>query len=146
MADEHEAHPVNYKLIFAFLCACTIFSVLADMYGKGMIGRAVLIGIVLFIAVCKALFVLLYFMHIRFEGPWKYVLLSPTLVLAMAIPFTLAPDISFHYYNMEVPQNENIPASVDDSGHGMHEAPGLPGTTGFGEHGPMNAPAPTNKH
>ena len=43
MADEHEAHPsVNYTLIFAALCVFTLFSVLADVYGKDPLGRKIL--------------------------------------------------------------------------------------------------------
>ncbi len=128
MADEHEqdTHHVNYTLIFFALCGFTAFSVLADMFGKNQIGRATLAAIVLALATFKASCVIMYFMHMKFEGAWKYVLLGPTLVLALAIPFTLAPDISFHYYNMEVPQNEYLPVAEAGSGHGEHVAPGLP--------------------
>jgi cytochrome c oxidase subunit 4 len=126
MAEEHEAHPVNYTLIFFALCGFTAFSVLADVFGKHQIGKTVLAAIVLSLATFKATCVIMYFMHMKFEGAWKYVLLGPTIVLALAIPFTLAPDISFHYYHVEVPQNDGIPPAKRKSSHVEHVAPGLP--------------------
>ena len=65
MADSHNTHKVNYTGIFILLCVCTGASVLADM-GKSMLG-SLMIGIVMGIACIKASFVLLYFMHIKFE-------------------------------------------------------------------------------
>lgn len=101
MSDAH--HKINYFIIFIALCVCTLISVGVDAF-KSDLGRIALVFLVMSVALAKALFVLLYFMHIKFEGPWKYVLLAPTLVLAMALPFALAPDITYHYYRVLVPQ------------------------------------------
>jgi cytochrome c oxidase subunit 4 len=112
----HEAnHPhVNYWMIFIILCVLTVISWLADEIGnKGL----VLTFVVLAVATAKALFVMGYFMHLKFEGPWKFVLLAPTMVLAMAIPAALMPDIGSHYYDFEAPQlADDVPAHVE-SGH-----------------------------
>ena len=96
------AHP-NYLLIFGILILLTVASVIADMVG-GSIGKVLVGLIVLVIASLKAMYVLLYFMHLKFEGAWKYVLLAPTIVLALAIPAALAPDIAFKYYDPQAPQ------------------------------------------
>lgn len=110
--DEHHPH-VNYWYIFYALCVLTGLSVLADLVRDnstfaGIIGehrvKVVICFIVLAVACAKALFVMLYFMHLKFEGKWKFVLLAPTIVLAMAIPAALMPDIGSHYYDYEVPQ------------------------------------------
>jgi cytochrome c oxidase subunit 4 len=131
MSDEHahgEAHHINYFGIFMLLCVCTVFSVAFDVFQDSM-SRAVLVVLVLAVAVCKATFVLLYFMHIKFEAAWKYVLLAPTSVLALALPFALAPDISFHYYNVIVPQSYAIEGEKEASHHSAaphlehHEVP-----------------------
>jgi len=45
-----------------------------------------------------------YFMHLKFEGAWKYVILLPTAILACGLPLALAPDIGLHYYTTDVPQ------------------------------------------
>ncbi len=103
--DEHHPH-VNYWMIFVILCVLTAISALADklcdwrFFHKGI----VLTFIVLAVACAKALFVMGYFMHLKFEGRWKFVLLAPTIILAMAIPAALMPDIGSHYYDYDVPQ------------------------------------------
>ena len=113
---EHEHHAVNYTAIFGVLCVCTVLSICFDLLKESM-PKAALIVLILGVAVCKATFVLLYFMHIKFETAWKYVLLAPTAVLACALPFALAPDIAFHYYNVLVPQGL-IAAAEHGADHG----------------------------
>jgi cytochrome c oxidase subunit 4 len=127
MSDEHnndsghEHHAVNYTAIFGLLCVCTVLSIGFDL-AKESLSKPVLIFLILGVAVCKASFVLLYFMHIKFERGWKYVLLAPTAVLACALPFALAPDIAFHYYNVIVPQG--LIAAEDQQV--THDHPGSP--------------------
>ncbi|REJ90199.1 MAG: oxidase [Planctomycetota bacterium] len=104
---EHAAHPhVNYTKIFVALCVCTALSWVADEAGGwGLIDSKRMIAvIVLAIAVAKAQYVMRYFMHLKFEGKWKYVLLLPTTILACGIPLALAPDIGLHYYRPTTPQ------------------------------------------
>jgi cytochrome c oxidase subunit 4 len=128
-AGEHAAHDeghpyVNYWIIFGALCVLTFISWMADEIGnKGL----VLTFVVLAVACAKALFVMMYFMHLKFEGKWKFVLLTPTIVLAMAIPAALMPDIGSHYYDFQVPQL----ADDADTGHAGADHADTPG----GEHG-----------
>lgn len=123
MSDEHAAHGdshhVNYGAIFGLLCICTALSWIFDVWQHSM-SRGVLVTLVLAVAFCKATFVLLYFMHIKFEAGWKYVLLAPTMVLAVCLPFALAPDMTFHYYNVIVPQSYVI--LPESTGHGNGHA------------------------
>lgn len=128
---EHEHHSVNYTAIFGVLCVCTLLSIGFDL-AKKELSYSVLLVLVLAVALCKATFVLLYFMHIKFERAWKYVLLAPTAVLACALPFALAPDIAFHYYNVMVPQGL-IEAGEHGSEHGTTEHGAV--DHGAGEHG-----------
>jgi cytochrome c oxidase subunit IV len=105
MSDEHGGgHNVKYGMIFIFLCIFTALSVAAD----AITNRTALMLAVMLIACCKAQFVLRYFMHLKFEGKWKYVVLLPTTVLALAIPFTIAPDIAMVYYDIDVPQQNTL--------------------------------------
>ncbi len=137
-AAEHAAHEehhpyVNYWIIFGILCVLTALSAAADELGnKGL----VLTFVVLAVATAKALFVMMYFMHLKFEGKWKYVLLAPTIVLAMAIPAALMPDIGSHYYDYEVPQlsepAEHADAGHTDAGHGS----ATQGAAGHGDAAP----------
>ncbi|HEX6987695.1 MAG TPA: cytochrome C oxidase subunit IV family protein [Planctomycetaceae bacterium] len=86
----------NYLMVFVALCVCTLISVATDLIDFR--SRAVLAVVVLAVAVAKALFVMAYFMHLKFEGRWKFVLLAPTLILAVGLPLALLPDIGMHYY------------------------------------------------
>jgi cytochrome c oxidase subunit 4 len=67
---------------------------------------------VLAVAVAKAQFVMRYFMHLKFEGAWKYVLLLPTAILACGLPLALAPDIGLHYYTPDTPQSRAAAAAA----------------------------------
>lgn len=105
MSDEHSGHPhVNYLLIFIALCICTGLSVLFDVLEIN--NFILLVFLVLGVAVAKALFVMMYFMHLKFEGKWKFVLLSPTIILAIGIPLALLPDVGLHYYTTVTPQSK----------------------------------------
>jgi cytochrome c oxidase subunit 4 len=112
---EHSPH-ANYLLIFILLCGCTLLSAIFDLLPWNRRTVAVL---VLAVAVAKAQYVMRYFMHLKFEGKWKYVLLLPTAILACGIPLALAPDIGLHYYAPAIPQV--LHESTARGGHG--EAP-----------------------
>ncbi len=117
-------HHVNYWLIFIALCICTALSVIADLIPAETFGPAAIAFIVLAIAAAKALFVMTFFMHLKFEGPWKFVILAPTAILAMGLMLALLPDIGVHYYPTDVPQNEYRtiapPEAAEDSAAAAH--------------------------
>ncbi len=99
--DAH-AHPhVNYFLIFIALCICTAISVAFDLFKPP---KSFLVIGVLAVAVAKALFVMTYFMHLKFEGAWKFIILAPTAILAVGLMVALAPDMAMHYYSNDAPQ------------------------------------------
>ena len=56
------------------------------------------------VACAKALFVMLNFMHLKFERAWKYMLLAPTFILAAGLMLALIPDVGRHYYTVDAPQ------------------------------------------
>ena len=106
--DDHGAHHVNYLVIFGVLCVCTALSVIFDVIH---INKALTIVLVLAIAVTKAMSVMMYFMHLKFEGNWKYVLLAPTTILAIGLPLALYPDVGASYYTPTAPQ---VPIWADE--------------------------------
>src|SRR5262245_26453747 len=125
--DSHHAYAehaprVNYLLIFYALCVCTVLSWVADKaFEWGWINSKRMIAVmVLAVAVAKAQYVMRYFMHLKFEGKWKFVLLLPTAILACGIPLALAPDIGLHYYTPAVPQVRH--ESTARGGHGEGSA------------------------
>ncbi len=124
----HEHHHVNYLAIFIALCVCTALSVLFDVVP---LNRYFVAVAVLAVAVAKAQFVMRYFMHLKFEGAWKYVLLLPTAILACGLPLALAPDIGLHYYTSEVPQVKA--ALLMEAEGGAHHSAGDEHSGGSGD-------------
>lgn len=120
----HADHGQLYKSVFGALCIFTGLSWAADEL-KGLFpNEATLAIVVLVVATFKALAVMLFFMHLKFERAWKYVLLGPTVILAIGLPLALLPDVGVHYYDMDIPQQ---PIRVD-----AYEA--LDGAPAAGDH------------
>ncbi len=115
--EEHHSHGQTYFKIFWVLCCFTLMSIGADYLQ--MSNKNILRAIILAVATSKALCVMMYFMHLKFEGAWKYLLLAPTFILAATIPFALVPDIATHYYTVDVPQRYEYEAqeAAKKSGH-----------------------------
>lgn len=98
---DHDTHHVNYLAIFGVLCVCTALSVIFDVIH---LSKAVTIVLVMSVAITKALCVMMFFMHLKFEGNWKFVLLAPTTILAIGLPLALYPDVGASYYTQTAPQ------------------------------------------
>lgn len=110
-AEAAHPHP-NYLGVFYLLCLLTAVSVVADVLGGG-VGKVAITLIVMAVACAKAMFVMLYFMHLKFEGPWKYALLAPTITLAIGIVVTLGAEFCVHYYDWLVPYLEPVAEPVN---------------------------------
>ena len=128
--DDHSAHNVNYLYVFGALCVLTALSVAFDL--AHFADHRITIVLVLAVAVAKALCVMMFFMHLKFEGNWKYVLLAPTTILAIGLPLALMPDIGVAYYTSSAPQVEEWGTEFADykAHHGhiddVHPAAGKP--------------------
>jgi cytochrome c oxidase subunit 4 len=132
----HHPH-ANYLAIFIALCVCTLLSAIFDLLPMN---RRLIAVLVLAVAVAKSQYVMRYFMHLKFEGKWKYVLLLPTAILACGIPLALAPDIGLHYYTPAVPQvrHESTARGGHGEGASTHDEHSAPA----GEHSEKEATAP----
>jgi cytochrome c oxidase subunit 4 len=106
---QHHSH-TPYWIIFALLCVFTAVSYGVDKAREeGILNNYILLIVaVLAVATAKALCVMMYFMHLKFEGRWKYVLLAPTIILAIGLPLALLPDIGVPYYMRDVPQSREV--------------------------------------
>lgn len=101
--DDHDSHHVNYLAVFFVLCGFTALSVVFDVVSFE--NHAITIVLVMAVAVAKALCVMMFFMHLKFEGNWKFILLAPTTILAIGLPMALMPDIGLAYYTPTTPQH-----------------------------------------
>jgi cytochrome c oxidase subunit 4 len=101
--DDHDSHHVNYLAVFFVLCGFTALSVVFDVLSFE--NHAITIVLVMAVAVAKALCVMMFFMHLKFEGNWKFILLAPTTILAIGLPLALMPDVALAYYTPTSPQH-----------------------------------------
>lgn len=113
-------HHVNYLAVFIALCICTLLSIAFDIIHMP---KSLTVALVLAVACAKALFVMTYFMHLKFEGAWKFIILAPTAILAVGLMVALAPDIGLHYYTLDVPQTRYLQQRGDHPHeHGVGES------------------------
>ena len=85
-------HERTYLKVFGILVAFTIATYfLAEEAFKN--NKLLTVLFVMAIAMIKASFVMRFFMHLKFEGRWKYVMLVPTCLLAIVLVAALLPDI-----------------------------------------------------
>ncbi|MBX3441829.1 MAG: cytochrome C oxidase subunit IV family protein [Planctomyces sp.] len=133
-ADHSHGH-VNYLYVFVALCGFTLISVALDVVDA--FSKETVTVLVLLVASAKALCVMMYFMHLKFEGNWKYIILAPTTILAIGLMVALAPDFALHYYTPTSPQFQHTPTAADHqvdtdmhsgSPHQSHAEEGLPAT------------------
>lgn len=89
---EHTSHVAVYLRVFLALLALTVGEY---FYAKWFADAnfAVLVGGLLLMAGVKAGLVGMYFMHLIFEGRWKYLMLIPTAFLAAIAVLALVPDV-----------------------------------------------------
>jgi caa(3)-type oxidase subunit IV len=86
---EHSSELDYLKIFFAlgFLTAVELGCVFLP------ISKVAIIILLVTLAFVKAALVGMYFMHLKFEGRWKHVLLVPPVILAIVLIFALFPDV-----------------------------------------------------
>ncbi len=93
--SEHAHEPVAVRLYGIIGGVLVIGTILAFVFADALeLGWLPTIFLIFGIATFKALLVALYFMHLRFEGRWKFVLTIPPFFLFTALLLALVPDIA----------------------------------------------------
>ncbi len=87
----HVHHAVNYYMIFLLLVVLTIVTVAISM--KRFSSEWVNVLLALLVATTKAIFVAVYFMHLKFEGKLIYLILIVPVCLCILLVVALIPDI-----------------------------------------------------
>ena len=86
-------HKVNYFAVFGLLVALTIVTVAVAVFQiKSEVTKVLL---ALAIATIKASAVVLYFMHMKFEGKLIYLILLVPLTFCVLLVLSLLPDVTF---------------------------------------------------
>lgn len=98
----HEAH-APYLAVFFWLAILTAIeyyyaALLKDHFG-------ILVAGLLGLAAIKAGLVGWFFMHLKFEGKWVYILIVPAAILAVLLTTALCPDVVMKYED-ETPEED----------------------------------------
>ncbi len=83
-------HP-NYILVFVGLLILTSISFFAS---EAIGSKTTTVLLVMGLSSLKTLLVAMFFMHVKFEGKWLYVILVPSCILAAVLICALLPDIA----------------------------------------------------
>jgi cytochrome c oxidase subunit IV len=102
VAVEHatEAH-APYLRVFGALAVLTAIEYYYAAVFKDHF--AILLTGLLLLAAVKAGLVGWYFMHLKFEGNWVYIMIVPAMILATIIVLALCPDMVLKYETEENP-------------------------------------------
>lgn len=98
-AHGHDDHGGLTKYVYVFLALCVLtaasFWTYADWPVRWPYHENPEVGWLFMLAVAstKALLVILFFMHVKYEASWKYVLTIPPGIMAMLLMLALVPDI-----------------------------------------------------
>ncbi|GBD35488.1 hypothetical protein HRbin36_00600 [bacterium HR36] len=95
MSATHESHPhPNYLAVFAALVVLTAISVSSEYLVGAAAGHVVNV----LVAVCKAVLVAMFFMHLKYDWFKVYFMVVPTLIVGVVLVLTLMPDATFSQY------------------------------------------------
>lgn len=119
-----ERHVESHAPYFKVFLGLFVLTVIEYFYARIFKDYfSLLITGLLFWAIIKAAMVGWYFMHLKFEGKWIYILLLPTTFLVLVLVFAMVPDMT-----VKVNSSDNAPK--DESS--LHSIP----TPAFGIGGP----------
>ncbi|MCE9546228.1 MAG: cytochrome C oxidase subunit IV family protein [Planctomycetia bacterium] len=144
-ADSHADHAPHggsirtYIAVFIALCVLTsgsfmTYTELWRTHFSSHVGWAFMMAI----SCSKAMLVILFFMHLKYEANWKYVLTIPAGFMSVFLALMLVPDIGmrFWHYSHERLEFCALPQNTSHAAPG-HAAPPAPTTAA-----PATNPAP----
>jgi len=124
--DHHESHGGLglYIAVFLALCVLTTFSFLTyfDFWRENVsvnISRAFMMAV----SCTKAMLVIMFFMHLKWEASWKWVLTAPVIVMSALLIFALVPDVGLrmrHASQDRMIYAAERPVAADDHADGVH--------------------------
>lgn len=110
-ADSAGDHaPAPYLKVFVYLLLLTVaeyfYAMAASRFGIPF--PLLVLGLVV-MALTKAVLVAMYFMHLKYEGRWVYLMVVPACLMAVILVVALVPDIGMH--EPDGPSVAEIPAA-----------------------------------
>jgi cytochrome c oxidase subunit IV len=94
--DAHDDHEGIAKYIYVFLALCVLtgasfftYSSYWPFHDQPKIGWTFMMAV----SCTKAMLVILFFMHVKYEANWKYVLTIPAAFMSIFLILALVPDV-----------------------------------------------------
>jgi len=86
-----DAHRPNYFVIWLWLMGLVIVSIAASF----VLPKSAALFLIFFVAMLKALLVVLNYMHLKYEKPVLYALVIVPFLIVIVLIFALFPDFVF---------------------------------------------------
>jgi len=96
--ERHVESHAPYLKVFGALLVLTVLEYGFARFFEGKISFGSLVSGLLGLALIKAFLVGWFFMHMKFEGRWIYLMLVPVCFLAIVVVAGLSPDVAFHRF------------------------------------------------
>ncbi|WP_254506622.1 cytochrome C oxidase subunit IV family protein [Anatilimnocola floriformis] len=94
--DKHASHGGlgTYIAVFVSLCVLTLLSFLVgNSQSLRVNAPQVMWAAMMAVSCAKAMLVMLFFMHLKWEANWKYVLTVPASMMSLFLVLMLVPDV-----------------------------------------------------
>lgn len=122
--DDHHDLGSTFRKVFVALCVLTAFSFLFGNipWSDPRVGWALMMAV----SCAKAMLVISFFMHLKWEANWKYVLTIPASIMSVFLVLMLVPDVVERgKYVSEERSRYMAPAEADhEHGHADETAEG----------------------
>jgi cytochrome c oxidase subunit 4 len=124
---EHDTGIAKYVYVFLALCVLTgasffTYSSYWPFHDEPKVGWAFMMAV----SCTKAMLVILFFMHVKYEANWKYVLTIPAAFMSLFLILALVPDIGLrgHWLSEERQRFMAEPRAAKTADHGseLHDA------------------------
>jgi cytochrome c oxidase subunit 4 len=131
--DEHHPPPGVGKYVAVFVALCLLTAVSFAVGNSATLRQntpQVMWAMMMAVSCAKAMLVILFFMHLKWEANWKYVLTIPASVMSIFLLLMLIPDIGLrtrHY------AEERWLYSAEPAEHGQEHARQEQGHGGGGD-------------
>ena len=104
-SDQHAGSGVMpYLVIFGALVIFTTISFVVNGAVRGeSIGSGTGFTIILGVAICKAVLVAMFFMHLKFDWARLYFMIIPVMLLGTMMVIVLLPDIVLGWHHVASP-------------------------------------------
>lgn len=111
----HEDHGIGkYLVVFAALCLLTgasffTYSRFWPFHETPQVGWVFMMAV----SCTKAMLVILFFMHVKYEASWKYVLTIPPAIMAIFLMLALVPDVGLRSRMFSEERKERMAKPAD---------------------------------